>query len=80
MYIKQIAARYKYKVFEATLPIYKELLLYILYTTHFIKLDNWARYSATALITQKNFYDFIPKIYILWVLGLILYYKRFKTK
>ena len=50
MYIKQITARYKYKVFKATLPIYRELLLYILYTTHSIRLGNWAGYSTTALI------------------------------
>ena len=80
MYIKQIAARYKYKVFEATLPIYKELLLYILYTTHFIKLDNWAGYSTIAFIVQKNSYNFVPEAYILQVLSLILCYKRFETK
>ena len=50
MYIKQIMVKYKYKVFKATLPIYKELLLYILYTTYSIKLNNWARYNAIALI------------------------------
>jgi hypothetical protein len=50
MYIKWITARYKYKVFKATLPIYKELLLYVLCATYSIKLGNWARYSATALI------------------------------
>ena len=50
IYIKQIIARYKYKVFKTTLPIYRELLLYILYTTHSIKLGNWARYSTTAFI------------------------------
>ena len=65
IYIEQITVRYKYKVFKATLPIYGELLLYIFYTTHFIRLDNWARYSITALIIQKNFYNFIPKAYIL---------------
>ena len=80
MYIKQIIIRYKYKVFKATLSIYRELLLYILYTTHFIKLGNWAGYSTIALIVQKNSHNFIPKVYVLWVLGLILYYKRFKTK
>jgi hypothetical protein len=80
MYIKQITVRYKYKVFKAILPIYGELLLYILYTTHSIKLGNWARYSAIALIVQKNSHNFIPKAYILWVLGLMLYYKRLKTK
>jgi hypothetical protein len=80
IYIEQIAVRYKCKVFKATLPIYRELLLYILYTTYFIRLGNWAKYSAIALIVQKNSYNFIPKVYVLWVLGLILYYKRFKTK
>ena len=80
MYIKQIATRYKYKVFKATLPIYRELLLYILYITHSIRLGNWARYSTTALIAQKNSYNFIPKVYVLRVLGLMPYYKRFKTK
>ena len=40
MYIEQITARYKYKGFKATLSIYGELLLYILYTTHFIRLGN----------------------------------------
>ena len=80
IYIKRIAAKYKRKVFKATLPIYKELLLYILYTTHSIKLGNWARYSTTALIAQKNSYNFIPKAYILQVLGLIPCHKRFKTK
>ena len=80
MYIKWIAARYKYKIFKATLPIYRELLLYVLYITHSIKLGNWARYSTTALIVQKNFYNFIPEVYVLWVLGLMPYYKRLKTK
>ena len=80
IYIKQITARYKHKIFKTTLPIYGELLLYILYTTYSIKLGNWAGYSTTALIVQKNSYNFIPKVYILRVLGLILYYKRFKTK
>ena len=80
MCIEQITARYECKVFEATLPICGELLLYIFYTTHSIKLDNWAKYNTTALIVQKNFYNFIPKAYILQVLGLILYYKRFETK
>ena len=65
MYIKRIAVKYKYKVFKATLPIYKELLLYILYTTYFIRLGNWAKYSIIALIVQKNSYNFIPKAYIL---------------
>ena len=50
IYIKQIATKLKRKVFKTTLPIYKELLLYILYTTHFIRLDNWAKYSIIALI------------------------------
>ena len=80
IYIKRIAVKYKYKVFKTTLPIYKELLLYILYTTHSIKLGNWAKYSAIALVTQKNSHNFIPEAYILWVLGSILYYKRFETK
>ena len=80
MCIERIIVRYKCKVFKATLPIYKELLLYILYTTHSIKLGNWAGYSATALMAQKNSYNFIPKAYVLQVLGLILCYKRFKTK
>ena len=65
IYIERITAKYKYKVFKATLPIYGELLLYIFYTTYFIKLGNWAKYSATALIVQKNFYNFILKAYIL---------------
>ena len=80
MYIKQIAVRYKYKVFKTTLPICRKLLLYILYTTHSIRLGNWAGYNTIALIVQKNSYNFIPKVYVLWVLGLILYYKGFKTK
>ena len=50
MYVEQITVRYKYKVFKATLPIYGELLLYILYTTHFIRLGNWAKYNTTAFI------------------------------
>ena len=50
IYIKQITARYKYKVFKAILPIYRELLLYILYTTYSIKLGNWARYNTIAFI------------------------------
>ena len=80
IYIKRITARYKYKVFKATLPIYRELLLYILYTTYSIRLDNWAKYGVIALIAQKNSHNFIPKAYVLRVLGLIPYYKRFKTK
>ena len=80
MYIKRITVRYKYKVFKTTLPIYGELLPYILYITHFIKLGNWAGYSTTVFMVQKNSYNFIPKIYVLQVLGLMLYYKRFKTK
>jgi hypothetical protein len=40
IYIERIAARYKRKVFKATLPIYGELLLYILYTTYSIRLGN----------------------------------------
>ena len=50
IYIEQITVRYKYKVFKATLPIYRELLLYILCVTYFIKLGNWAKYGTTALI------------------------------
>ena len=65
IYIEWIAVRYKYKIFKATLPIYRELLLYILYTTYSIKLGNWARYRTTALIVQKNFYNFIPEVYVL---------------
>jgi len=65
MCIERIAVRYKYKVFKATLPICRELLLYILYTTHSIKLGNWAGYSATALIVQKNSYNFVPEAYVL---------------
>ena len=38
--IERITVRYKCKVFKATLPIYGELLLYILYTTYSIKLGN----------------------------------------
>ena len=49
-YIKRITAKYKRKVFKATLPIYRELLLYILYTTHSIRLGNWAKYNTIALI------------------------------
>jgi hypothetical protein len=80
IYIKWIMVRYKYKVFKATLPIYKELLLYILYTTHSIRLGNWARYGTTALMAQKNSHDFIPEVYILRVLGLMPCHKRLKTK
>ena len=40
MCIKQIIVRYKYKVFKATLPIYRELLLYVFYTIYFIRLGN----------------------------------------
>jgi hypothetical protein len=40
MYVERIAVRYKRIVFKATLPIYGELLLYILYTTYSIRLDN----------------------------------------
>ena len=65
MYIKRIIVRYKYKVFKATLPIYRELLLYIFYTTYSIKLGNWARYNTIAFIIQKNSYNFIPKAYVL---------------
>ena len=80
IYIKQITARHKYKVFKATLPICGELLLYILYTTHSIRLGNWARYSTIAFIVQKNSYNFIPEAYVLRVLGLMPYYKKLKTK
>jgi len=79
-YIEQIAARYKRKVFKATLPIYGELLPYILYATYSIRLGNWAGYSATALIAQKNSHNFIPKAYVLRVLGLMPCHKRLKTK
>ena len=79
-YIKQIAARYKRKVFKATLPIYKELLLYILCTTHSIRLGNWAGYGATALVAQKNSHDFVPEAYVLRVLGSMPCHKRFETK
>jgi len=79
-YVERIAARYKRKVFKATLPIYRELLPYILYTTHSIRLGNWAGYSVTALIAQKNSHNFVPEAYVLRVLGLMLYYKRLKTK
>jgi hypothetical protein len=65
IYIKWITVKYKCKVFKATLPIYRELLLYILYTTYFIKLGNWARYNTSALIVQKNFYNFMPEAYVL---------------
>ena len=40
IYIERIIAKYKYKVFKATLLIHRELLLYIFYTTYFIKLGN----------------------------------------
>ena len=79
-YVERIAARYKRKVFKATLPISRELLLYILYTTYSIRLGNWARYSTIALMAQKNSHNFIPKAYVLRVLGLMLCYKRLKTK
>ena len=72
IYIERIAVRYKRKVFKATLPIYGELLLYILYTTYSIRLGNWAKYSTIALIAQKNSHNFIPKAYVLRVLGLKL--------
>jgi len=39
-YIERIAVRYKRKVFKATLPIYGELLLYILCATYSIRLGN----------------------------------------
>ena len=80
MYIEWIAVRYKCKVFKATLPIYGELLPYVLCITHSIRLGNWAGYGATAFIAQKNFYNFIPEVYVLQVLGLMPCYKRFKTK
>ena len=50
IYIERIVVKYKCKVSKATLPVCGELLLYILYTTHFIKLGNWAGYNITALI------------------------------
>jgi hypothetical protein len=65
MCIKRIVAKYKYKVFKATLSIYRELLLYVFYTTYSIKLGNWAGYSITALMAQKNSYDFVPEVYVL---------------
>ena len=40
IYVERIAARYKRKVFKAALPIYRELLLYILYATYSIRLGN----------------------------------------
>ena len=80
IYIERIAAKYKCKVFKATLPIYRELLPYILYTIYSIRLGNWAKYNTTALIVQKNSYNFIPEVYILQVLGLMPCHKRFKTK
>jgi hypothetical protein len=80
IYIEWIAVRYKYKVFKATLSICRKLLLYILCATYSIRLGNWARYSITVLIAQKNSYDFIPKVYILRVLGSIPCHKRLKTK
>jgi len=60
--------------------MYRELLPYILYTTHSIRLSNWARYGATALIAQKNSHNFVPTAYVLRVLGLMPYYKRLVTK
>ena len=80
MCVERIAARYKRKVFEATLPIYGELLPYVLYTTHSIRLGNWAGYGATALVAQKNSHDFVPEAYVLRVLGLMPCHKRFETK
>ena len=50
MCVKWIMVRYKCKVFEATLLIWGELLLYVLCTTYFMKLGNWAGYGATALV------------------------------
>ena len=47
MYIEQIIVKYKYKIFKTILPIYRELLLYILYTTYSIKLGIWAKYNTT---------------------------------
>ena len=55
-------------------------MLYVLCATHSIRLGNWAGYGAIALIAQKNSHDFIPEAYVLRVLGLILCYKRLKTK
>ena len=58
MYIKQIIVRYKYKVFKATLPIYRELLLYILYITYSRSLKSDSApvrseaYKPTGLRTQ----------------------------
>ena len=80
MYIKQITVRYKCKVFKATIPIYRELLLYVLYTIYFIKLGNWAGYGATALVAQKNSHNFILEAYVLRVLGSMLCHKRLETK
>jgi hypothetical protein len=40
MYIERIAVRYNRKVFKSILPIYRELLLYILYATYSIRLGN----------------------------------------
>ena len=50
IYIERITVKYKRKVFKATLPIYRKLLLYVLYTIYSIRLDNWAKYNTTALI------------------------------
>jgi len=80
IYIERIAVRYKRKVFKATLPIYGELLPYVLCTTYSIRLGNWAGYSAIALMAQKNSHNFVPKAYVLQVLGLMPCHKRLKTK
>ena len=80
MCVERIAARYECKVFEATLPICGELLLYILCATHSIRLGNWAGYSTIALVAQKNSHDFVPEAYVLRVLGLMPCHKRLETK
>jgi hypothetical protein len=78
--VERIAARYKRKVFEATLPICGELLPYVLCATHSIRLGNWAGYGATALVAQKNSHDFVPEAYVLRVLGSMPCHKRLETK
>ena len=80
MCVEWIAVRYKCKVFETTLPICGELLPYVLYATHFMKLDNWAGYGATVFMVQKSSHDLVLKAYILQVLGSMLCHKRLKTK
>ena len=80
MYVERIAARYERKVFKTTLLICGELLPYILYTTHSIRLGNWAGYGATALVAQKNSHDFVLKAYVLRVLGSMPCHKRLETK